>query len=141
MIGKQFELLITTLGAVLVIGLTVHFTPAGMSHWKFAAILALIVGGVNGVSFWLVHERQRSVRARTIREMQMMLNDIINNQLTVIQTAARLHDGNSAQAEAALEAISKSVTTITKALQHISDDDLREWHFKYSHRTRPSPDI
>ncbi len=136
----RFEFLFTTLGVVLVIALTVLFTPSGVSHWKFAVIMAIIVGLGHATTFWALHRRQRAARLKTITEMQMMLNDIINNQLTVIQTAAGLNDSTSEQAKAAVAAIHSSVTTITKALQHISDDSLREWHFKYAHRTRRSTD-
>lgn len=131
------ELWVTALAALVVIEATILLTPRGVSHWKFATILSLVVGAVQAATVWVIHQRQRAARASTIREMQMMLNDIINNQLTVIQTAAGLRDGESAQAQAAFAAITRSVTAITEALQHISDDTLREWHFKYAHRSRP----
>jgi uncharacterized protein YhhL (DUF1145 family) len=130
-------MLLTVLGAVLVIALTNLVTPAGVSHWKYATILCVVVGAVHAVSFLILNRRQRAARLRTIQDMQMMLNDIINNQLAVIQTAAALHEPESEQARAALLAITRSVTAITESLQHLSDDSLREWQIKYPHRIRP----
>ena len=136
LIWSQFELVLTAVGLALVIGLTLLITPPRVSHWKVAALISLIAGCSHGLIFWLLHRRQRAVRQTTINEMQMMLNDIINNQLTVIQAAAHSSDNTSAEAQAACATISKSVQTITVALKHISDESLRAWHGKYPHRSR-----
>ena len=99
-----------------------------------AGLVAGVVGVIHGVLFWLVRRRQREVRITTIVELQGMLKDIINNQLTVIQAMNNLREARPEEARRACDYTSRSVTAISDALQHLSEESLRSWQAKYDHR-------
>ena len=131
---RQLELIFTVAGLAVIFGVAAVFTPSGMSHWRVAAITAALVGVIHGVLFWLVRRRQREARRAAIADLQWMLQDIINNQLAVIETMATLREARPAEAQRACGYISRSVRTISEALNHLSEESLQKWQDKYSHR-------
>lgn len=131
---RYLELIFTVAGLAVIFGVTVIFRSPTANAWPLAAITAALVGVVHGVLFWFVRRRQREVRLTTIAELQGMLKDIINNQLTVIRTMNDLRDARPEEARRAFDYTAKSVTAIADALQHLSEDSLRSWQAKYDHR-------
>ena len=101
---------------------------------KVASILAggFADGGEAGAT--LQQELQRIVRETTITELQGMLKDIINNQLTVIQAMNNLREAKPEETKRACDYTSRSVIAISDALQHLSEDSLRSWKAKYAQR-------
>jgi uncharacterized membrane protein (UPF0182 family) len=130
---NQLELIFTVagIGVILLVTLVVH--PQDMTTWQVAAITATAVGLIHGVLFWLVRRRQREVRRETIAELQGMLKDIINNQLAVIAAMNDLREIRPEEAKRACDYTARSVTTITEALHHLSEESLRSWHAKHAH--------
>jgi hypothetical protein len=136
LILRHLELLLTFAGLAVIFLVTALITPAETTHWQVAAVTATLVGIVHGMLFWVVRRRQQRVRVRAIAEMQAMLKDVINNQLTVIQGVSYLWSEDSAHARRATDRIRLGVTSISQALQHLSDESLSAWHSKYKHRNR-----
>lgn len=131
---RYLEIVFTVVGVGVIFGVTALFSSRGASVWQVAAITAIMVGVIHGLLFWVVRRRQHQVRLTTIVELQGMLKDIINNQLTVIRTMNDLRDVRPGEAQRAFDYTARSVTTISDALQHLSEESLRSWKAKYEHR-------
>ena len=131
---RYLELVFTVVGIAVIFGVTALFSSPGTSVWQVAAITAIVVGVIHGVLFWLVRQRQRAVRLQTISELQGMLKDIINNQLSVIEAMNNLRESRPEKAQQACDYTSRSVTKIFNALQHLSAESLQRWQEKYDHR-------
>ena len=128
---RYLELILTLVGIVVIFAVTGLITPRGVGPWQVAAITAILVGIVHGLTFWLVRRRQRVVRMQTVTDVQSMLKDVINNQLTVIQGMNYLRTEDPAQTQRATAQIARCVTSISDALQHLSEESLQAWHNKY----------
>eukprot|EP01034_Spumella_vulgaris_P002105 gene2104-biopygen1865 len=131
---RHLELLLTFAGLAVIFLVTALVASDVTSEWQVAAITATLVGIVHGILFWVIRHRQRRVRAQAIKDMQGMLKDVINNQLTVIQGMDFIRNENPDQAQRATDRIARSVTSISDALQHLSDESLRAWRNKYNFR-------
>lgn len=131
---RYLELIFTLVGIGVIFGVTALFSSPHTSVWQIAAITAMLVGVIHGLLFWLVRRRQQHVRQTTITELQGMLKDIINNQLTVIQAMNNLREANPEETKRACDYTSRSVIAISDALQHLSEESLRSWKTKYDQR-------
>jgi hypothetical protein len=131
---RYLELIFTLVGIGVIFGVTALFSSPRTSVWQIAAITAMLVGVIHGLLFWLVRRRQQHVRQTTITELQGMLKDIINNQLTVIQAMNNLREANPEETKRACDYTSRSVIAISDALQHLSEESLRSWKTKYDQR-------
>jgi sensor domain CHASE-containing protein len=131
---RYLEIIFTVAGIAVIFGVTALFSSPQTSVWQVAAITAIVVGVIHGVLFWLVRRRQQHVRQTTITELQGMLKDIINNQLTVIQVMTNLREAKPEETKRACDYTSRSVVAISDALQHLSEESLRSWKTKYEHR-------
>ena len=131
---RYLEIVFTVVGIGVIFGVTALLSSRGASIWQVAAITAVMVGVIHGLLFWVVRRRQHQVRVTTIVELQGMLKDIINNQLTVIRAMNDLRDVRPGEAQRAFDYTARSVTTISDALQHLSEESLRSWKAKYEHR-------
>lgn len=136
---RYLELLLTLAGLAVIFGVSAIIAPSGTTTWQVAAITATLVGVVHGVLFWAIRQRQRAMRLQTVREVQSMLKDIINNQLTIIQGMNHLRSEDPSQTQRATDQISRCVTSISDALQHLSEESLQTWRNKYTRRPAPAP--
>lgn len=131
---RYLELIFTVAGIAVIFGVTALISSSEASVWQVAAITAAVVSVIHGVLFWLVRRRQREVRLKTITELQGMLKDIINNQLAVIQAMNTLRESRPDETKRAFDYTARSVTTISDALHHLSEESLHRWQAKYDHR-------
>ncbi|MBC7366342.1 MAG: hypothetical protein H7343_05935 [Undibacterium sp.] len=137
---RHLELALTLVGLVVISGVTALIAPRDVGPWQVAAITATLVGVVHGILFWPVRRRQRAVRLQAVAEIQVMLKDVINNQLTVIQGMDYLRTEDPAQTQHATRLISRSVAAISDAIQHLSEESLQAWRNQYGGRgPAPSP--
>jgi len=128
---KYLEILFTLAGLAVIFIAVLAFTPRGASPWQVAAITATLVGIIHGALFWMIRRRQREVRRAVIGDVQAMLKDIINNQLALILAMSNLREERAEETLRAGDYISRSVTTISEALRHLSDESLHSWMAKY----------
>jgi hypothetical protein len=136
---KYLEILFTLAGLAVIFLAVLIFAPTKASPWQVAAIAATLVGVVHGVLFWLIRRRQREVRRAVISDVQVMLKDIINNQLAVILAMTNLREAHSEETLRAGDYISRSVSAISEALKHMSDESLHTWMAKYRRTDSTAP--
>jgi hypothetical protein len=128
---RYLEILFTLAGLAVIFLAVLLFAPRGASPWRVAAITATLVGIIHGVLFWLIRRRQREIRRIVITDVQAMLKDIIDNQLKLILAMSNLREVHAEETKRAGDYISRSVSTISDALQHMSDESLHKWIVKY----------
>jgi hypothetical protein len=128
---RYLEILFTLAGLAVIFLAVLLFAPSGASPWQVAAIAATLVGVIHGVLFWLVRRRQREVRRAVIADAQAMLRDVIDNQLAVILAMSDLREAHAQERARAADYISRSVSAISDALGHLSDESLHSWIAKY----------
>jgi len=87
---RHLELVLSGVGIVVIFAVPIFFFHRPNLRWEAAAVTAAAVGLIHGLIFYLVRRRQRLVRQQTIREMQLVVDDIVRNQLTVIGLSAAL---------------------------------------------------
>ncbi len=125
----NLELILTAAGLMIVFVATIVAEHMGVGVWPAAALSALLVGVIHGLLFWVVRRRQRQVRGAAIRDIQAMLSDIINNQLTLIEAAQYLKETGSSNP---VHKMSESVGVISETLKDLSEESLRTWQVRYA---------
>jgi len=128
---RHLEIYLSLAGLAVIFGVTFLLRPFGYDSWTVAAITASSVGVLHGMIFWLVRRRQHAVRLETIREIQHMLKDMINNQLTVIQTMSHMHHADPVETAKLSNLVNRSVGKISMALQDLSNESLQQWKKRY----------
>ncbi|RXS95639.1 hypothetical protein [Silvibacterium dinghuense] len=88
---KYLELILSAAGIVVILAVPLLFFHQQQLRWEAAAIAAACVGVIHGVIFFVVRHRQRLVRQTTIREMRLVVEDIVRNQMTVVSLSAGLN--------------------------------------------------
>lgn len=119
------------LGLTLVFITIVGLIPAGVSPW---VVGLLTVGLFGGITAWVYHRlrtREKQVRQKAISDIQLMLKDQINSQLTVIESMSNLREIQREEANQARDYITKSVNTISAALHELSEESLIRWQRRY----------
>ncbi len=84
--AEHFELLLTTIGVVMAI----LIVPMELSRGEQGLVTATLVW-VQGLLIWAVHRHCWFRRRALVRKMRVMLQDRVNNQLTVILGATEMH--------------------------------------------------
>jgi hypothetical protein len=128
---RNLEIILSLAGLAVIFGVTTVLSSFGHDAWTVAAITATSVGVLHGLIFWLVRRRQHAVRRQTIREIQHMLKDLINNQLTIIQATSSMQQLKPEKTEELSERVSRSVANISTALHELSDESLKRWKQQY----------
>lgn len=127
---NNIELVLSTAG-LAVIWFVPELIAGGHDTWQVTAFTATAVGLLHGVIFWVIRRRQRSIRNKAISEIQMMLKDQINSQLTVINLSAeQAKEGVSRDDR--LRQVQETSVKISKMLAGISDESLRRWQGRYA---------
>ncbi|GIU83179.1 MAG: hypothetical protein D6687_00770 [Acidobacteria bacterium] len=121
---NNIELILSGVGIVVIIAVPMLFF-SGSNVWHAAAITATIVGTLHGLIFWVVRKRQRQVREETITEIRRMLEEVTNNQLTVIMLSV------SDTAKPKLEELQTAVSKISTLVNTLSEESLRSWKARY----------
>jgi phosphoglycerol transferase MdoB-like AlkP superfamily enzyme len=126
-LAEYFELLLTVAG-VLVAILIVF---ADLDPGEQGRLLTFIVW-LQGFILWAVHRHAVLGRRALIRKMRVMLQDRVNNQLTIMLGAAesRGRDGN-AHERADLESAVTAARSVATELENLSLDSLHRWEHRY----------
>jgi hypothetical protein len=127
-IAEHFELLLTTAGVLLSVTLTFAQIDRGTQGLALTFLVWL-----QGFLIWAVRRHSRLARARLIRKLRVMLQDRVNNQLTVLVGVAELHTHpdiatNAEDVETALAA----ARAVSRELESLSLESLRVWERRYS---------
>ena len=133
---RNLEIYFSLAGLAIILSAIVSISPLGYSPWVIGAVTAILAGLLQALTIWMIRRRQRRIRNEVFNDIQQMLKDLINNQLTVIQTMSNLREANPAEATRACDYITRSVNTISAALHELSEDSLQRWQRQYE-RQRP----
>jgi type II secretory pathway component PulM len=125
---QNLELILTIVGLVVVLAAALLAGPE--NRWTLAAVTATLVGVVHGLIFWLVRRRQRQMREQALRDVRIMLQDVVKNQLTIIQANVYMAT-RAPDTERYIGQINDTVGEISLALDNISAEALTTWQAKY----------
>jgi hypothetical protein len=127
-IADHFESALSTVGVLIAIVVTTIVLLGGNQ----GAALIFIVW-FQGLIFWAVRRHVRLGRQLLIRKLRVMLQDRINNQLTVLVGLTDIRADKPApaskdDAEVALTA----ARAVSREIENLSMETLRTWEARYS---------
>lgn len=128
-LSEHFELLLTAAGVMLAILLTF----AQLDRGTQGAALTFLVW-LQGFLIWAVRRHSRLARGRLIQKMRVMLQDRVNNQLTVLIGVAEMRDHTDIPRDEDLETALTAARTVSHELQSLSLESLRVWESRYAGR-------
>jgi len=127
---NHIELWLSGVALVLIFGIPALVGPGAVEFWRLTAWVAVAVGTLHGVLFWVVRRRQRKIRQQSIRAIQAMLADVVKNRLTAIDMyLPEAEDPEMVRQE--VEGIRRSIREIAEEVDHLSEETLQAWEEKY----------
>ena len=134
-IAEHFELILTTAGVLLALMLTFAQIDRGTQGLAMTFLVWL-----QGFLIWAVRRHSRLNRLRLIRQLRVMLQDRVNNQLTVLVGVAELRGGGtpSADSDDDVETAMTAARAVSQELESLSLESLRHWESRYA-RHLPVP--
>lgn len=126
-IAEHFELLLTTAGVLLSVALTFAQIDRGTQGLALTFLVWL-----QGFLIWAVRRHSRLARARLIRKLRVMLQDRVNNQLTVLVGVAELHTRPDTTNAEDVETALAAARAVSQELEGLSLESLRVWERRYS---------
>jgi hypothetical protein len=125
--AEHFELLLTTCGVLLAIAVTFAQLSQSMQGLALTYLIWL-----QGFILWAVHRYSLLGRKRLIRKLRLMLQDKVNNQLTVLVGVAELSGREHAiNDDSDLEVALTAAKTVSQELDALSMESLRRWERQY----------
>jgi hypothetical protein len=133
-IAEHFELLLTLVGVIVAVTLTFAQLDEGTKGLAFTFLVWL-----QGLLIWAVRRHSRLARERLIGKLRIMLQDRVNNQLTVLVGMAELRAHEPGEPiEDDVETALTAARAVSHELEGLSLESLRLWEARYS-RHLPSP--
>ena len=127
-LAEHFELLLTTCGVLIAIAVTFAQLSQGMQGLALTYLIWL-----QGFILWAVHRYSLLGRKRLVRKLRLMLQDKVNNQLTVLVGVAELSGREHAINDVSdLEVALTAAKTVSRELDALSMESLRRWERQYS---------
>lgn len=129
---EYFELFLTTAGVVIAILLTFAELTRGERGLAFVSLVWL-----QGFMLWAVHRHAWFRQRALVRKMRVMLQDRVNNQLTVMLGVAEargraLNDEERQDLETAVLA----ARAVSHELENLSPESVRQWEQRYGRGMR-----
>jgi hypothetical protein len=129
---EHFELFLTTAGVVLAILLTFAELTRGERGMAFVSLIWL-----QGFMLWAVHRHAWFRQRALVRKMRVMLQDRVNNQLTVMLGVAEARGRELTDEEQEdLDAAVLAARTVSLELENLSDESVRQWERQYGRGLR-----
>lgn len=130
-VWRNFELYL--MGLSVAIALAIPFAIEVGTNEQELAITALGACVLQGVVFWLLRRRYRRVRGEMVAELRRMLQDRINNHLTIVlmSVTQRWEAPGSVNERELLEAAIAATGAVSRVLQDLSMETLRSWKAHY----------
>jgi len=133
-LAEHFELFLTTAGVLVAIGLVFADLPRGEQGLAYAFLVWL-----QGFLIWSVHRHAWFRRKALVDKMRLMLQDRVNNQLTVMLGMAEIRNREMTPAEKLdLETATTAARTVAHELEVLSLESLRSWERRYRYFLRGS---
>jgi hypothetical protein len=126
--AEHFELMLTAIGVVFAVMLTFAQLDQGT---KGLALTFLV--WLQGFLIWAVRRHSRLARTRLVRKLRVMLQDRVNNQLTVLVGVAELRgtEGTLPDPEDVETALG-AARAVSHELESLSLETLRHWEARYA---------
>jgi ABC-type iron transport system FetAB permease component len=122
---RYVELILTGVG-LLIIVLVMYLIPSTHTNkWFVVSWVAIIIGALHGVIFFVIRNRQRVVRTEAIYEVSLMLQDKINNHMMVIMNLS----GSSDQSKRKL--VDEAIHDVSHIVNTLSEESLTSWKNRY----------
>jgi hypothetical protein len=127
-ISEHFELILTTAGVLFAVVLTFAQLDRGTQGLALTFLVWL-----QGFLIWAVRRHSRLARARLIRKLRVMLQDRVNNQLTVLVGLTDIHtDKPAAGSQDDTEVALTAARAVSREIETLSIETLRSWEARYS---------
>lgn len=124
---EHFELFLTTIGVLLAILIALMELTRGEQGLATVTLVWL-----QGFLIWAVHRHSWFRRRALVHKVRVMLQDRVNNQLTVMLGAAEMGSRPlPANEPAELERAVVAARTVSDELEHLSLESLRAWERRY----------
>jgi hypothetical protein len=134
--ADRFEVALTVVG----IGVALLATIATLMRGPHELSLILVVW-LEGVILWAVCLHCSVGREHLVRKLRIMLQDRVNNQLTVIVGLIGVHSRetpDSEDAEANVELALTAARAVSQEIEMLSVESLRSWEARYAEHL-PAP--
>ena len=127
LLAEQFELFLTTVGVVLTILLVFSGLSTGQQGLAHAFLIWL-----QGFLIWAVHRHATLRRQALIDKLRLMLQDRVNNQLTVMLGMAEIRGRDMTPDEREdLETATTAARTVAHELETLSIKSLQSWERRH----------
>jgi hypothetical protein len=131
---EHFELFLTAVGVFLTIRLVFSDLPPGQQGLAHAFLIWL-----QGFLIWSVHRHATLRRQAMVEKMRLMLQDRVNNQLTVMLGMAEIrHRDMTPDERQDMETATMAARTVAHDLETLSLESLRSWESRYRYILRRS---
>ena len=131
-LAEHFELFLTTAGVLVAIGLIFSDLPTGKQGQAYIFLVWL-----QGFLIWLVHRHATLRRKALIDKMRLMLQDRVNNQLTVMLGMTEIRYREMTPAERRdLDSATTAARAVAHELDTLSLESLRSWERRYQYFVR-----
>lgn len=126
-LAEHFELFLTSAGVFVAIGLIFANLPKDEQGLAHVFLLWL-----QGLLIWLVHRHVRFRRRSLIEKMRLMLQDRVNNQLTVMLGMTEIRNREMTPLEQQdMETVTTAARTVANELESLSVESLRSWEHRH----------
>jgi hypothetical protein len=126
-LAEHFELFLTTVGVLVAIGVILAELPRGEEG---VAIIFLV--WLQGFMLWAVHRHCWFRRQALIHKMRIMLQDRVNNQLTVMLGMSEIRHRPLTEVEQEdMETVEAAARSVALELENLSIESLRSWERRY----------
>lgn len=133
-IADHFEVALATVGVVVAI----VATAAELFGGDETVALAFVVW-FQGLIFWAVRRHARLGREHLVRKLRVMLQDRVNNQLTVLVGLTDIHTHAPASDDHDdVELALTAARAVSREIELLSIESLRSWEARYSQHL-PAP--
>ena len=127
-IADNFETALSTVGVVVAIIVTAIVMLGGDQ-----GVALIFIVWFQGLIFWAVRRHVRIGRELLIRKLRVMLQDRVNNQLTVLVGLTDIHgDKPTPDAKDDGEVALTAARAVSKEIETLSMETLRLWEARYS---------
>jgi hypothetical protein len=130
-VGRNLELYL--MGFSVAMALAIPLAIEVGTNEQELAITALAACVLQGLVFWSLRRRYRRIRGEMITELRAMLQDRINNHLTVVlmSVGQRWAPPASSRERELLEAAITATAAVSRVLDELSMESLRTWKAHY----------
>jgi hypothetical protein len=126
-IAEHFETALATVGVVVAIIVTSVVLLGGDQ-----GVALIFVVWFQGLIFWAVRRHVRLGRDLLLRKLRLMLQDRVNNQLTVLVGLTDIHTNAPAGDDHDVELALTAARAVSREIEMLSMESLRSWEARYS---------